>query len=250
MSGARPLAITDCLNYGNPEDPEVMWQFAQGCEGIKEACKALETPVVSGNVSLYNETNGQSVHPTPAIATVGVNESADRVLPSSFQQAGNAIVLVGKTTGVFGGSLYLKELFDATVGTLDEIDYAQELGLWQLVIDANTQGLLESAKDINVGGIAIALAKMAAVGSLGADASVVLDDGRWIFDESQSRALLEVQPQNLESVVQMAQKLGLEIEQIGTVGGDSVTLNDVSLPLEKLKTIYFTHFAEVVEQDL
>jgi phosphoribosylformylglycinamidine synthase len=250
MSGARPLAITDCLNYGNPEDPEVMWQFAQGCEGIKEACKALETPVVSGNVSLYNETNGQSVHPTPAIATVGVNESADRVLPSSFQQAGNAIVLVGKTTGVFGGSLYLKELFDATVGTLNDIDYDQELGLWQLVIDANTQGLLESAKDVNVGGIAIALAKMAAVGSLGADASVALDDGRWIFDESQSRALLEVQPQNLESVVQMAQKLGLEIEQIGTVGGDSVTLNDVSLPLEKLKTIYFTHFAEVVEQDL
>jgi phosphoribosylformylglycinamidine synthase len=250
MSGARPLAITDCLNYGNPENPEVMWQFAQGCEGIKEACKALETPVVSGNVSLYNETNGQSVHPTPAIATVGVNESADRVLPSSFQQAGNAIVLIGETEGVFGGSLYFKELFDATVGTLDEVKYAQELGLWQLVIDANTDGLLEAAKDVNVGGIAIALAKMAAVGDLGVDAAVALDDPRWIFDETQSRAILEVQPQHLEAVTSLAEKLSLSIEKIGTVGGDHVSLNDVSLSLDQLKKIYFTHFAEVIEQDL
>ncbi len=95
MSGAEPLAITDCLNFGNPENPEVMWQFAKCCEGIKEACSAMNTPVVSGNVSLYNETEGSSIYPTPSIAMVGLNDSAERVLPSHFQKSGNEILLVG-----------------------------------------------------------------------------------------------------------------------------------------------------------
>jgi phosphoribosylformylglycinamidine synthase len=250
MSGARPLAITDCLNFGNPENPEVMWQFAQACEGIKEACKELETPVVSGNVSLYNETNGESVYPTPAIATVGVNESADRVLPSAFQSEGNAVLLVGESRGVFGGSLYFKALFDETAGVLEDVEYSQELRLWQLVIEANTDGLLTAAKDVNVGGVAIALAKMAAVGDHGIEATVTVDDPRWIFDETQSRALLEVAPQHLEAVARKALELGLSVEKIGEIGGDRVTINDVSLPLNRLKEIYFNHFAEVIEQDL
>ena len=95
MSGARPLAITDCLNFGNPENPEVMWQFGQACEGIKEACTALSTPVIGGNVSLYNETNGVSVFPTPSIATVGVNDDENNVLMSSFQNEGDILYLVG-----------------------------------------------------------------------------------------------------------------------------------------------------------
>jgi phosphoribosylformylglycinamidine synthase len=250
MSGARPLAITDCLNYGNPENPEVMWQFAQGCEGIKEACKELETPVVSGNVSLYNETNGQSVHPTPAIATVGVNDDAQRVLPSAFQAAGNTVLLVGQSRGVFGGSLYLKELFDATVGTLEDPEYSQELRLWQLVIEANAEGLLEAAKDVNVGGVAIALAKMAAVGHMGIEADVAVDDPRWIFDETQSRALLEVRPDNVEAVARKAMDLGLQIEAVGTTGGATYRINDVSMPMKRLEEIYYGRFAEVIEQDL
>ncbi len=250
MSGAQPLAITDCLNFGNPENPEVMWQFAQACEGIKEACLALTTPVVSGNVSLYNETNGVSVFPTPTIVMVGLNEDEDRILPSVFQEEGNKILLVGATAGEFGGSLYLKELFGETAGSLAEIDYAQELRLWELVIKANKEGLLKAAKDVNVGGIAIAIAKMAAVSDKGATVEVALDESRDIFEESQSRALLEVAPEDVEDVVTLAIDLGLKIEAIGEIGGDSVKVNAVEMPLERLKKIYFHKFSEVIEQDL
>ncbi|MGB5506739.1 MAG: phosphoribosylformylglycinamidine synthase subunit PurL [Sulfurovum sp.] len=250
MSGARPLSITDCLNYGNPENPEVMWQFAQGCEGIKEACLELNTPVVSGNVSLYNETNGVSVFPTPAIAMVGLNDDENKVLPSTFQEEGSQILLVGDTKGEFGGSLYIKALHGETAGTLPTFDYKSELALWELVIEANKKGLLKSAKDVNVGGIAIALSKMAAVSNKGVAAEVALDDSKNIFDESQSRALLEVDSENVESVVRMAMELGIKVTNIGAVGGERVKVNDVELSLEKVKDIYFNTFARTIEQDL
>jgi phosphoribosylformylglycinamidine synthase len=251
MSGARPLSITDCLNFGNPENPEVMWQFAQACEGIKEACLKLDTPVVSGNVSLYNETNGVSVFPTPAIAMVGLNEDEKRVLASSFQSNENHLVLIGETNGEFGGSLYIKELFGDTVGELSEIDYKKELGLWELVIEANKKGLLCSAKDLSSGGIAITLAKMAAVSGKGVIAGIRLDDKRNIFDESQSRAILEVSSkENLESVIEMAHGLGLKTDIIGKVGGDMIKINDIEMDLSELKNIYFNRFQSVVEQDI
>jgi len=251
MSGARPLSITDCLNFGNPENPEVMWQFAQACEGIKEACTELNTPVVSGNVSLYNETNGISVLPTPTIAMVGVNDDEKAVLPSSFQEDENHLLLIGITGKEFGGSLYIKELFGETVGSLPEIDYTQELRLWELVIEANKKGLLESAKDLSSGGIAIALAKMAAVSGRGVVAGIRLEDKRSLFDESQSRAILEVSSkENLEAVIEMAQGLGLKTDIIGKVGGDIVKINDIEMKLETLRATYFKHFREIVEQDI
>lgn len=250
MSGARPLSITDCLNYGNPENPEVMWQFAQGCEGIKEACLELNTPVVSGNVSLYNETNGVSVFPTPAIAMVGLNEDQNKVLPSAFQEEGSRILLIGETKGEFGGSLYIKALHGETAGRLPTFDYKSELALWELVIEANKKGLLKSAKDVNVGGLAIALSKMAAVSNKGIAAEIALDDSKNIFDESQSRALLEVSADNVEAIVKMAMELGLKVTNIGEVGGDMVKVNEVALPLEKVKDIYFNTFARTIEQDL
>ena len=250
MSGARPLSITDCLNYGNPENPEVMWQFAQGCEGIKEACLELNTPVVSGNVSLYNETNGVSVFPTPAIAMVGLNDDENKVLPSAFQKEGNRIVLIGETRGEFGGSLYIKELYGETVGKLPSFDYKKELALWELVIEANKKGLLASAKDVNIGGIAIALSKMAAVSGKGAEAKVSVANSRDIFDESQSRALIEVSDANLDAVLTMAKALGLKAEAIGKVGGEKVSVNGTGLALEKVKDIYFNTFERTIEQDL
>jgi len=250
MSGARPLSITDCLNYGNPENPEVMWQFAQGCEGIKEACLELSTPVVSGNVSLYNETNGVSVFPTPAIAMVGLNESEDKVLPSAFQEEGSQILLIGETKGEFGGSLYIKALHGETAGTLPIFDYKAELALWELVIEANKKGLLKSAKDVNVGGLAIALSKMAAVSNKGVSAHITLDDSKDIFGESQSRALLEVSSDHMEAVIRMAIELGIKVTNIGQVGGETVKVNDVELSLDKVKDIYFNTFARTIEQDL
>ena len=250
MSGARPLSITDCLNFGNPENPEVMWQFAQACEGIKEACLELNTPVVSGNVSLYNETNGTSVFPTPAIAMVGLNEDEAKVLPSAFQANDNHLVLIGETGMEFGGSLYIKELFGETAGSLADIDYKKELALWDLVIDANAKGLLASAKDLSSGGLAIALAKMSAVSGKGAVVGVKLDDERAIFDESQSRAILEVSKSNMDEIVAMAESLGLKADIIGKVGGDIIKINNVEMKMETLKAVYFKSFKEVVEQDI
>ena len=250
MSGARPLAITDCLNFGNPENPEVMWQFAQCCEGIKEACKELETPVVSGNVSLYNETNGVSVYPTPAIAMVGLNDDAGNVLTSSFKKAGNLLLLVGKTKGAFGGSLYIKELYGETCGTLEGIDYTAEARLWEFVIKANKKGLLQSAKDLSMGGIAIALAKMAALSNKGVKAEIALDDPRWIFDETQSRAIIEVAPEDAQKVAATARDLGLHIESLGEVTDEGFRFNDVSMELSALQDVYFNQFAKTIEQDL
>jgi len=248
MSGARPLAITDCLNYGNPENPEVMWQFSEGCLGIKEACAELTTPVIGGNVSLYNETNGVSVFPTPSIATVGVNDDENNVLMSSFQSEGNILYLVGKSSSEFGASLYMKELYDTVAGTLPEIDYAEELALWDLVIEANKKNLLECSKDASSGGVAIALAKMAATSGLGCEVSMSVEDARDIFAESMSRAIIEIKPENCEAFEAMLH--GLTCEKIGTVGGDVIKINDVSMHMETLKDNYFNTFKRVVERDL
>ncbi len=249
MSGARPLAITDCLNYGNPENPEVMWQFAEGCLGIKEACAELNTPVIGGNVSLYNETNGVSVFPTPSIATVGVNDDQNKVLFSNFQKEGNDLYLVGKTASEFGGSLYMKEICGTVEGTLPEIDYKKELALWDLVIEANKKGLLASAKDLSSGGTAIALAKMAATSGLGCDVVInEISDARDIFAESMSRAIIEVAPENADAFKAMLG--GLACEKIGTVGGSDLKVNDVEMSLTDLDAVYFGQFRKVIEQDL
>ncbi len=248
MSGAQPLAITDCLNFGNPENPEVMWQFAKATDGIKQACEKLSTPVVSGNVSLYNETDGISVFPTPTVAMVGLNDDEHKVLPSSFQNEGASLYLIGETGSDFGGSLYLKELYGKTEGTLPEIDYEKELALWKLVIEANKAGILNAAKDINVGGIAVALSKMAAISGKGIDAKISVGDERDIFSETFSRAIVET---NDDAAFEAkAKELGLAIEKIGTVGGESVSVNDVSIDLGELQTIYYNRFKAVIEQDL
>ncbi len=248
MSGARPLAVTDCLNYGNPENPEVMWQFAQGCLGIKEACAALTTPVIGGNVSLYNETDGISVFPTPSIATVGVNDDQNKVLMSCFQAEGNLLYLIGESRSEFGGSLYMKTLYNTVAGVLPAIDYDKELALWDLVIDANKKGLLAAAKDCSSGGLAVALAKMAAIGSLGCNVSVRCDDVRDIFAESMSRAIVEVAPENAAAFEAMTGALACQ--QIGTVGGVVFTCNDVTLELSRVQEIYFTTFQKIIEQDI
>ena len=248
MSGARPLAITDCLNYGNPENPDIMWQFAEGCYGIKEACAKLSTPVVSGNVSLYNETNKEGIYPTPAIAMVGVNDDANKVLPSSFQEAGASVYLVGDTKSEFGGSLYMKELYGKVEGKLPQIDYDKELALWDLVIESNKANVINAAKDINVGGIAIALAKMCSINSKGVACQVDLEDSKNLFSESFSRAIVEV---NNEVVFEnMAKQYGINVTKIGQVEEKGFTCNDISADSTAMRNIYFNRFREVIEQDI
>ena len=248
MSGARPLAITDCLTFGNPEKPEVMWQFAQACEGIKEACTELTTPVIGGNVSLYNETNGVGVFPTPSIATVGVNDDENNVLMSSFQQEGNTLYLVGESKSEFGGSLYMKEVCGTVAGIIPKINYKNELALWELVIEANKKHLLECAKDASSGGVAIALAKMVATSGLGCDVTMSVEDERDVFAESMSRAIIEVKPENCEAFESM---LGdLACEKIGNIGGNTIKVNDISMSIEQLQDNYYNTFKRVIERDI
>jgi phosphoribosylformylglycinamidine synthase len=248
MSGATPKAITDCLNYGNPENPEVMWQFAQGCLGIKEACLELNTPVIGGNVSLYNETNGKSVFPTPAIAMVGVNEDQHKVLLSNFQKEGNSLYLIGDTKSEFGGSLYMKELYATVAGTIPSISYDTERALWDLVIEANKKELLASAKDCSAGGAAIALAKMACVSGKGVKATINLADTRDIFSESMSRAIIEVAPENCAAFEAMIGNL--KFQKIGNVGGEIFSVNDVTMNLSDMQSVYYNTFKQVIEGDL
>ncbi|MCI5539999.1 MAG: phosphoribosylformylglycinamidine synthase subunit PurL [Campylobacter lanienae] len=247
MSGATPLAITDCLNYGNPQNPEVMWQFAQGCEGIKEACAALNTPVVSGNVSLYNETDGVSIQPTPSIVSVGVGDIADRNLISEFSRDGVGIYLLGKTTGEFAGSLYMKVVANLCAGELKEIDYRAERALWDLVIEANKDGILEFANSVGVGGIAITLAKMAAVSSIGFSGEIKFSDDRFIFDESFSRTIVGVKDEL--KFKDLAKKYGVELTKIGLSGGDEFVLNDIKISLKDLQDIYFSEFATIIKSE-
>lgn len=247
MSGATPLAITDCLNYGNPQNPEVMWQFANGCEGIKEACAALQTPVVSGNVSLYNETDGVSVQPTPAIVTVGVNENADKSLNSIFKNSGTAVYLLGDTSGEFGGSLYVNALYGVCKGELKEIDYKKERALWDLVIEANKIGILEFANSVGVGGVAMTLAKMSAVSNLGFDGECKFDDSKWIFDESFSRAVVGVKDES--KFKELADKHSVKFEKIGLSTGEIFRLNDIKINLNELKNIYFNEFSKIIKSE-
>jgi len=236
-----PLAITDCLNFGNPENPEIMWQFKEATEGIKEACKIMNTPVVSGNVSLYNENEGEGVYPTPEIAMVGVG---DNYRSSEMKKDGNSIYLLGKTKSEFGGSLYLKVTSNKVGGVHPEINYEAEKKLWDVLMS----DLIVSAKDISNGGIAIAAYKWACVSDKGLEIDVDLEDKKDIFSESLHRALVEVE--NEEEFEKLCKKIGIDYQKVGKVGGDKIRINDVSINLQKAKEIYFNTFKDIMKNDI
>ncbi|EAK0446639.1 phosphoribosylformylglycinamidine synthase subunit PurL [Campylobacter lari] len=241
-SGARPLAISDCLNYGNPQNPEVMWQFAQGCEGIKLACKKLNTPVVSGNVSLYNETDGVSIFPSPTIACVGVNEKAENVLKSYFSKDTSAIYLLGESKGAFGGSLIAKALDQKVAGELEDIDFNAELKLWDFLLKANEAKLLDCANSIGIGGLAITLAKMSAKANLGIEVKTDFEDKSFIFEESPTRVIVGVK--NEEKFIKFANEMGTKFTKLGNLIEKDFILDDIKISLAKLQTIYFDKFNE------
>ncbi|EGK8010075.1 phosphoribosylformylglycinamidine synthase subunit PurL [Campylobacter lari] len=241
-SGARPLAISDCLNYGNPQNPEVMWQFAQGCEGIKLACKELNTPVVSGNVSLYNETDGVSIFPSPTIACVGVNEKAENVLKSYFSKDTSAIYLLGESKGSFGGSLIAKVLDQKVAGELEDIDFNAELKLWDFLLKANEVKLLDCANSIGIGGLAITLAKMSAKANLGIEVKTNFKDKSFIFEESPTRVIVGVK--NEEKFIKFANEMGIKFTKLGNLTEKDFILDDIKISLAKLQTIYFDKFNE------
>ncbi|MEO1959048.1 MAG: phosphoribosylformylglycinamidine synthase subunit PurL [Nautiliaceae bacterium] len=238
-----PKAITDCLNFGNPENPEIMWQFKEACEGIKEACNALNTPVVSGNVSLYNENEGEGVYPTPEIAMVGVSDS---YRSSELKKEGNTIYLLGKTRSEFGGSLYLKVFGGKVAGEHPEVDFESELKLWNVL----GNDLIESAKDISSGGAAIALYKWACISDKGVDVSMNFENEEDIFAESLSRAFVEVKPENEEEFEKLCKEKGIYFEKVGRVGGDKIKINNVEIDLQKAKDIYFNTFSKIMKNEI
>ncbi|WP_291291326.1 phosphoribosylformylglycinamidine synthase subunit PurL [Enterococcus sp.] len=194
-AGGRPLAITDCLNYGSPDKPEGFWELWTSADGIAKACEILETPVISGNVSLYNETNGQAIYPTPVIGMVGLIEKIEHITTQHFQSAGDLIYLVGETKADFNGSELQKLQCGSISGRLMAFDLLEEKQKQDIVLSAIQAGLVKSAHDCAEGGLAIALAESAFKKNVGV--SIQLDVPQsWFFSETQSRFVLSVAPEN------------------------------------------------------
>jgi phosphoribosylformylglycinamidine synthase len=233
-AGARPLGATNCLNFGNPERPAIMWQFAKAVEGIGEACLALGVPITGGNVSLYNETDGKAIYPTPVIGIVGVLERADRVLERRFRESGDVIVLLGEGHGELGGSEYLKTLHDDVRGRPPALDLALERALQQLLVRLASDRLIRSAHDCSDGGLAVTLAECCFdTGGAGAEVSIdgveIARDSRAneaaaLFGESASRAIVSTSPANLSGVLQHAAGHGVPVRVIGETGGNRLRI--------------------------
>ncbi|MGD6843821.1 phosphoribosylformylglycinamidine synthase subunit PurL [Bacillus infantis] len=203
-SGAEPLAITDCLNFGNPEKPEIFWQLEKAADGMSSACLALNTPVIGGNVSLYNETNGTAVYPTPVVGMVGLVEDVDHITTQSFKQAGDLIYLLGETKAEFGGSELQKLVHGEIFGKAPELDLAKEARNQEQVLKAIRAGLVSSAHDLAEGGLAVAAAE-SVIGSEGLGALIRIsgDETSALFSESQSRFLLTVKKEDQQAFESM-----------------------------------------------
>lgn len=195
-SGGEPLAITDCLNFGNPEKPEIFWQFEKAVDGMSEACRTLGTPVIGGNVSLYNETNGTAVYPTPVVGMVGLVENLKHVTTQHFKNAGDLIYLLGETKDEFGGSELQKLIYGRIFGKSPELDLDVEASYQGQILAAIKNGLVSSAHDVAEGGVAVALAE-SVIGSKGLGAEIELEGSvvSALFSESQSRFILSVKPE-------------------------------------------------------
>ncbi|MFQ5585814.1 MAG: phosphoribosylformylglycinamidine synthase subunit PurL, partial [Thermodesulfobacteriota bacterium] len=231
MVGARPLALTDCLNFGNPEKPEIMWQFKESIAGMGEACRALDIPVVSGNVSLYNETSGESIYPTPTVGMVGLLDDVECYVTHTFKDDGDLILLIGSTDENLGGSEYLWVAHHLDRGEPPSLDLKREKGLHNFCLNAVKSGILKSAHDCSEGGLAVTVAECCMGnpdGGVGADIVFHPSDMRGdalLFGESQSRAVITVAEDNLDSLLSLAERSGVPATAIGRVGGDRLRIN-------------------------
>lgn len=217
-SGGKPLAITDCLNYGNPDKPEIFWELSTSADGISEACRQLDTPVISGNVSLYNETDGVAVYPTPMIGMVGLIEDLAHITTQAFKAAGDHIILIGETKADFNGSELQKMELGKIEGKLMDFDLAVEKENQANVLKAIKAGLIASAHDLSEGGLAVGLMESVFDTGLGFDVTVSMDK-TLLFSETQSRFILTVKPENVAAVEAI---FGSAAAQIGTVTAAAV----------------------------
>src|SRR5437588_2608527 len=270
-SGARPLAITDCLNFGNPYKPENFWQLREAVEGIAEACRAFGTPITGGNVSLYNESPAGVVDPTPTIAMVGLIDHENHITTQWFKNAGDAIILIGEIGSELGGSRFLKVCHRKKIGPPPHVDLAHEIEIQNAVRDLIRQGLVKSAHDCSEGGLAVALAEScfnpkqrfgAEIDLGGVEAPVSgagnLDNAAGtaaatLFNESQSRIIISVRPENVDKTMSILGVRGVPSKKLGKIGGDQlrIQVNDQKFewPIADLYDDWWNSIRRLVESD-
>ncbi|MGW2024493.1 phosphoribosylformylglycinamidine synthase subunit PurL [Streptomyces decoyicus] len=237
-SGAKPLAVSDCLNFGSPEDPAVMWQFAEATRGLADACQILGTPVTGGNVSLYNQTGETAIHPTPVVAVLGVIDDVNRRTPIAFADEGQLVYLLGDTREELGGSAWSQVVHDHLGGLPPRVDLERERLLADVLISASRDGMIDAAHDLSDGGLIQALVESCLRGGKGA--RVVVPDGLdpfvLLFSESAGRAVVAVPRSEELRFTDMCGARGLPATRIGVIDGDAIDVQgQFSLPLSELK---------------
>lgn len=252
-TGAKPVAITNCLNFGNPYKPEVYWQFKEAVAGMGDACRALGTPVTGGNVSFYNESPNASVFPTPVIGMLGLVEDVKRVLSAGFKEAGDSIILLGDTSGHIGGSEYLAVIHGMVAGEPPPIDLEHEMRLHNVILEANSQGLLKSAHDCSDGGLAIAISECCVNDPeqlLGATVDVGANGIRrdfLLFGEDQSRVIVTSAQASTSAVLDIARAGGVSARVIGVAEGDTLDIAGVfSLRIDDLARVYYNSIDDMM----
>ena len=240
--GARPVGVTNCLNFGNPEKPEIMGQFKEVTEGMAEACNAFAIPVTGGNVSFYNDTEGLSIYPTPVLGIVGLIRDYTKAVTPGFKREGQAIVLLGENKDEIGGSEYLKLFFNEEKGTPPAIDLNKEKAVQELCLKAIEAGLIQSAHDISEGGLAVCLAECCFFGRNNMGCRIDLkDDMRpdvLLFGEAQSRIVVSVQVSKMKKLLELAKKRKVPATMIGRIGGKNIQVTHrgkklVSVPVKQ-----------------
>ena len=237
-AGAKPLAVSDCLNFGSPEDPAVMWQFAEATRGLADACLELGTPVTGGNVSLYNQTGETAIHPTPVVAVLGVIDDVNRRTPMGFSEDGQLIYLLGDTRDELGGSAWSQVVHDHLGGMPPRVDLERERLLAEILVAASRDGMIDAAHDLSDGGLAQALTESCLKGGRGA--RIVVPDGIdpfvLLFSESAGRAIVAVPRSEEVRFNDMCGARGLPVARLGVVDGDSIDVQgQFVLPLEELR---------------
>lgn len=241
-SGAKPLAITNCLNFGNPEKPETMWQFSRVIEGMAEACRAFEAPVTGGNVSFYNETLGRGIYPTPVIGMVGLLDNHEAYLTQWFKDEGDLIVLLGESKEELGGSEYLSLIHGLEKGIPPALDLDLEKGVQKACFESFQSGILKSAHDCSEGGLATALTESCIshnINNIGAEISIDCDmrNDALLFGESQSRIMVSLEERDMDKLADIIKKHKIPYQIIGRAGGDRLIISkkDKSKPLIDIK---------------
>lgn len=239
-SGALPLAITDCLNYGDPTDPEIFWELHHSIEGMAEACRVFDTPVISGNVSLYNENNGSAIYPTPMVGMVGLIKDAKYVIPSRVQHAGDKLYLVGKTGDDYAGSELQKMMTGEIAGTLADFDLEHVHDYLSRLLKAEQSGLVASAHDLSEGGLAVAAAETVFKTELGLNADFRALDKKQFFSETPGRMLVSVAPENAAAFEEIMQDDAMPTGEVAATQWLEIHLADaeLNLPVAQMQKLW------------